>query len=154
MRRIYHIFKKESYKRVAEKIIQCLEQSFARDGVYTSAHDADTEHEEGKTYLWTIDDVKNILTPDEYAQFMDGYDISPQGNFEGKNHLVKRKDIFLPAIDEKLLQQRKQRPQPFIDEKIDKRLSDLVPCFWNFSHTNLNILFSKDKTRTGKLSGR
>src|SRR3989339_290632 len=114
----YQIFKKDSYRIIAEKIIQCLEESFENNGVYVSAHDADTEHKEGLTYLWTIDELKNILTANEYAQFRDVYYISQQGNFEGKNHLIRHKDSFLPSIENKLLEQRKQRPQPFIDQKI------------------------------------
>ena len=48
----YHRYKKSEYKAVAEKILQCLAETFEEDGLYYSAHDADTNHEEGLTHLW------------------------------------------------------------------------------------------------------
>jgi len=41
-----------------------------------------------------------------------------QENFEGKIHLIKKQNSFLPEIENKLLQIRKKRLQPFVDNKI------------------------------------
>ncbi len=40
------------------------------------------------------------------------YYIDEQGNFEGLIHLIRKNDIPLPEIEEKLLSLRKKRPQP------------------------------------------
>lgn len=114
----YHVFKKEEYKIAANKIVQCLEGTFEQDSLYVSGHDADTDHVEGATYLWTYDEIVWILTPEELTQFMAVYDISQGGNKEGKNHLVKIKNVDISAIEAKLLKARKKRRQPFVDSKI------------------------------------
>ena len=41
-----------AYKDMAEGIVRCLERSFARDGLFVTAFDADTNHQEGLTYIW------------------------------------------------------------------------------------------------------
>ena len=114
----YHVFKKEEYKIAAEKIVRCLHETFERDSLYVSGHDADTDHLEGDTYLWTYKEIAVILTPEELMRFKDVYDIAQGGNFEGKNHLVKRKNVDISAIEAKLLKIRKKRHQPFVDGKI------------------------------------
>lgn len=114
----YHVAKKEEYKSAAEKIIQCLEETFEHDGLYYSGHDADTDYQEGASYLWTQEEIGGILNPEELKCFREVYDISQEGNFEGKNHLVKKKNVFLYDIERKLLEARRKRHQPFVDAKI------------------------------------
>ena len=116
----YKIFKKEEYKLIAEKIIKCLEETFlSGENLFYSAHDADTNHEEGLTYLWTLEEIKRSLTEEEYKKFTEIYNISETGNFKGKNHLIKGGNIFLDdEAENKLLKIRNERRQPFIDKKI------------------------------------
>ncbi len=114
----YKVFAKKEYKTLIEKIMQCLEETFEENGLFYSGHDADTDHEEGATSLWGKKELENVLTQEEYAQFMSLYDITDQGNFEGKNHLIKKQLLYLPAIEKKLLAIRKKRKQPFVDKKI------------------------------------
>lgn len=121
----YHLFKIEWYKQVVQKLHRCLEETFKNDqGLYYSAHDADTNHEEGQTYLWTYTELTSLLSEEELDFFWEAYIISKKGNFEGKNHLVKigeREDTQqeqLASIEEKLLSYRNKREQPFIDKKI------------------------------------
>ena len=52
-------------------------------GGYYSSLDADSEHEEGKFYVWTPEEVKNLLTPDEYAVVGPHYGLDGAPNFEG-----------------------------------------------------------------------
>ena len=111
----YQVLKKEAYKEVAEKIMQCLEETFEENNVYYSGHDADTAHHEGATYIWKKEELHGILTPETYNQFIALYDDST--NFEGTIHLTKKKLAFFPEAENKLLLQRKKRQQPFIDKK-------------------------------------
>ena len=106
--------------------------------MFYSGHDADTEHEEGYTYLWPKDELKKSLTKDEFTKFSKIYET--QENFEGKIHLIKTdrvsyqyektrdisasieqkrdaENIFLPEIEKKLLGIRKKRKQPSVDKK-------------------------------------
>ena len=59
----YHVLKKEEYKIAVDKIVRCLDETFEPDGLYVSGHDADTDHVEGATYLWTYKEIAGILTP-------------------------------------------------------------------------------------------
>lgn len=112
----YKLFKKEAYKTTTEKIIQCLEESFEENSLYYSAHDADTEHEEGTTYLWTEEEIQESIGDGEWERFASIYET--RTNFEGKIHLLKKKFLFLPETEKKLLKKRKERTQPFVDKKI------------------------------------
>ncbi len=115
----YKALSEENHKIVCEKIIKCLEETFrGESGLYFSAHDADTEHEEGSTYIWAVPELRQILTQKEFGEFEAVYDVTEHGNFEGKNHLVKKGNVFLPKIEEKLLAARSKRAQPFVDRKI------------------------------------
>lgn len=114
----YKVIGGNEYKKMAESIVRCLDESFADKGVYITAHDADTEHVEGVTYVWSHDELKNILTPEEFARFSHSYYVEEGGNFEGRIHLVRKNDAELAVIEEKLLALRKKRLQPARDEKI------------------------------------
>lgn len=121
----YKLLKKTEYKRIAEKIISCLEETF-EERLFYSAHDADTDHKEGATYTWSKKELKEALTRKEFSQFIKVYSVSDQGNFEGKNHLLKSHNVFLDEIENKLLKIRKKRKQPFIDKKFITSLNALT----------------------------
>jgi uncharacterized protein YyaL (SSP411 family) len=53
------------------------------EGGYYSALDADSEHEEGKYYVWTREEVKGLLTAGEYAVVEPHYGLDGAPNFEG-----------------------------------------------------------------------
>ncbi len=110
----YKILKKPVYKTIVEKILTCLEDSYA-DNLYYAAHDADTEHDEGSTYVWDMVELQQHLNEEEYQRFQQVYRL--EKNFEGKIHLIKRSNAFLPEVEEKLLRLRKKRKQPFTDRK-------------------------------------
>ncbi len=110
----FKVLGKPSYKTIAEKIITCLEETFVNNMYYT-AHDADTNHREGVTYIWDSQELQQHLTTEEFTAFSKVYLLEP--NFEGKIHLLKQQNSFLPVIEQKLLTFRKKRTQPFTDTK-------------------------------------
>ncbi|MBI5010744.1 MAG: thioredoxin domain-containing protein, partial [Bacteroidia bacterium] len=114
----YRVFGRVEYRSMAENIVRCLEESFSEDGFYISAHDADTDHQEGATYLWSYTELKECLTDDEFSELTKVYDISEEGNFEGRNHLVRKNDIRLNKLENRLLSVRNTRNQPSRDNKI------------------------------------
>jgi uncharacterized protein len=122
----FKVLDKYEYKVMAEKILVCLEECFEHDGLYISAFDADTNHEEGATYLWSIDELMSILQEDEYRIFSETYFISKEGNFEGLNHLIRRNNGSLDEIERKLLAVRNKRPQPSRDDKVISGINSLV----------------------------
>jgi len=114
----FRVLGNDEYRTMAKNLIRCLDECFEQNGFYISAHDADTDHEEGATYLWGYDELKNVLDPLEMKTLSESYHIGNPGNFEGKNHLIKRNDLQLREIEEKLLMIRNRRKQPSRDDKI------------------------------------
>ncbi len=104
----------------------CLEESFLHEGFYVTAFNADTEHEEGATYLWSREELAGMLTPEEFEAFSEVYHITGEGNFEGRNHLIRKNDRSLEEIERKLLTIRNLRSQPSRDNKILSGLNALV----------------------------
>ena len=68
-----------------------LREMAAPWGGFYSATDADSEGEEGRFFLWTPAQLRAALTPDEATLIAEVYDVSENGNFEGRNilHLSK-----------------------------------------------------------------
>jgi len=114
----FKIFGENVYKKVAQGIVASLDTVFASNGLYYSATDADTKHAEGATYLWSQDELKEILSETEWQDFREVYDLSQENELEGKLHLVKKTNKFLPDIERKLLAIRNKRAQPDKDRKI------------------------------------
>ncbi len=112
------IFDSREYEHVAQGIVKNLFETFAKDGLFVSAFDADTHHHEGATYLWSYAELSSCLTQVELESLCKVYDVSEHGNFEGLVHLVKYADVNLPIIQEKLLAIRRLRIQPGVDTKI------------------------------------
>jgi uncharacterized protein YyaL (SSP411 family) len=118
----------EASGKMAAGVLRCLEQTFAMDALFATAFDADTNHHEGLTYIWKYDEIKTVLTKEEFARLAESYRLPEKGNFEGAIHLTRKNDEPLPEIEAKLLAHRRQRPQPDRDEKILCGINALVAC--------------------------
>jgi uncharacterized protein YyaL (SSP411 family) len=93
------------------------------EGGYFSSLDADSEHEEGKFYVWDRDEVRRILSDEEYAVFAPRYGLDRSPNFENRHwHLVllgpEGGPDLVASARRKLLAVREQRVRPGRDEKI------------------------------------
>ncbi len=124
----FRVLGDEAYKGMAEGLVRCLEETFAMDGLFATACDADTAHREGATYVWRIEEIKEILSQEEFTEFAASYRLPDAGNFEGAIHLTRINDRPLKSSEEKLLARRRQRPQPGRDEKILCGVNALVAC--------------------------
>jgi len=103
------------------------------DGAFAASHDADTEGEEGRTFVWTADEVTDVLGPDA-PLFADAYGVTPGGNWEGRTILSRlRTDEDLAAAHgiassavesrlaearSRLAERRAARAQPARDDKV------------------------------------
>jgi len=92
------------------------------EGGYYSSLDADSEHEEGKFYVWDRDEVQKVLTPEEYAVAAAHFGLAQPPNFENRHwHLYVSKPGDSPQIAsarEKLFAAREKRVRPGRDEKV------------------------------------
>lgn len=108
-----------------EEIIQWLSSEMALpDGGFASGLDADSEGVEGKFYIWDQSEIEAILGEDA-PEFIEKYNVSPAGNWEGSNILHRldmlnfseEDDKIFKPLREKLLGIRNQRTRPGRDEK-------------------------------------
>ena len=107
------------FKKI-KQTINFLEREFVNKetGLLGSAYDADSEGEEGKYYVYSYDELKNIEGIKDY------FEINPNGNWEGKiilKELKQPNDKILNA----LIEIRKKRKKPFFDNKTQMDLNSL-----------------------------
>ena len=123
------------YRRIVEETLDYVMREMTHpNGGFYSTQDADSEGEEGKFFLWTPEEVKDILGDPAGEIFCAAYDVKPGGNFESKSILnipqpfnqVARKLNMTPedlnkALAQgqaKLFEAREKRVKPGRDEKI------------------------------------
>lgn len=95
-----------------------LRELQAPEGGFYSALDADSEREEGKFYAWSLEEIRQELG--ELSEPAIAYfGISEEGNFEGKNVLLRRgkPPERLAEIRCKLFGARERRIRPNLDDK-------------------------------------
>jgi hypothetical protein len=81
-----------SYRRVVEETLAyVLREMTSPEGPFYSTQDADSEGEEGKFYVWTTDEVEQILGKDNADIFGYVYDVNAGGNWEGHTILHRSK---------------------------------------------------------------
>ncbi|SHH96834.1 hypothetical protein SAMN02746098_01900 [Desulfosporosinus lacus DSM 15449] len=72
--------------QIAQEIFTyVLRDMTSPEGGFYSAEDADAEGEEGKFHVWTPQEVEAVLDKETAAKYCAVFDITPKGNFEGKN---------------------------------------------------------------------
>jgi uncharacterized protein len=139
----YQATGKVKYRETAEEVLEYLIRDMkSPEGGFYSAEDADSEGEEGKFYLWTLDEIIQQLGPENGELFSRVYSVSEDGNFKdealgkktGKNILYRSRtwdelSIKLEISPEQLwwktesaretlFQAREGRVHPHKDDKI------------------------------------
>ena len=113
-------------QRVAETILWLQREMMHPDGGFYSSLDADSEHEEGKFYVWSEAEIDTVLG-DDAGLFKRFYDVTGDGNWEGKTILNRlahpdladaTTEAALARCREKLLRARAARVRPGCDDKI------------------------------------
>ncbi|MBD0331357.1 MAG: thioredoxin domain-containing protein [Chitinophagaceae bacterium] len=150
----YQLTGDNKYKDTLDETLQFVEREMMHQkGGFFSALDADSEGEEGKFYVWNLEEVKNILG-DDAEMFCRYFDITQKGNWEEKNILRIKTPLKEFAAQNKitedelqkvivrgknvLLQKRNDRIRPQIDDK--------VLLSWN---ALMNIAYSNAYAATG-----
>ncbi len=122
----YQITEIDLYKYITEKIFDyVLKEMTNKEGGFYSAQDADSEGEEGKYYVFTPEEIRNVLGEDDGEYFISYYGVTEKGNFEGKNipNLIYngdyyKKDERIEKINKKLYVYRLERVKLYKDDKI------------------------------------
>ena len=135
---------KISAKEILEYVLRDL--SAGGGGGFYSAQDADSEGEEGKFYLWTVDEVLDVLSPADAELAVHLYGLKPEGNYISETRHTNGKNILHIAepledlaaykgliVDELIMQMGKIRNALF--EARQKRVApatdDKVLADWN-----------------------
>ena len=108
------------FKKKLEQTIEFLKKDFInKDGFLGSAYDADSDGEEGKYYVYTYEEIKELKNIERY------FEIKPEGNWENKIILVEKEKPNGEILN-KLLELRSNRTKPFFDDKTQLDLN----CLW------------------------
>ncbi|HSN00042.1 MAG TPA: thioredoxin domain-containing protein, partial [Rudaea sp.] len=112
-----------------------LREMTAPSGGFIAALDADSEHEEGKFYVWQREEVRALLDADEFAVAAPHFGFDRAPNFEGKTwnpvvaksltEIATQLGVALEEVEsrlsgarQKLFTAREQRVRPGRDDKI------------------------------------
>ena len=108
------------FKDKLEQTIEFVKKDFFnKEGFFGSAYDADSDGEEGKYYIYTFKEIKEIENIEKY------FEVKSEGNWQNKIILVE-KEKPSKEILKKLLQIRLQRTKPFFDDKTQLDLNCLM----------------------------
>ena len=104
-------YKSRAIKRAIAKAVNWLEREMtAIEGYFYAAQDADNfttpdekEPEEGDFYVWEYSKLEELLSSEELSELKAVFNITPGGNFEGKNVLQRSDDREFSANFEAIL---------------------------------------------------
>jgi uncharacterized protein len=131
----YQVTEKMEFSDYAKDLLHYIDRDMtSKEGAFFSAEDADSEGVEGKFYVWSKEEIENILGRKTASVAIPFYNVTQKGNFEGKNILRQTRgsetvaketgmnsDDFskeLQIARDKLLQVRSKRIRPLLDDKI------------------------------------
>jgi len=131
------------WAETAREILAYVERDLrGPEGGFCAAEDAESGGEEGKFYLWRLEEIRDFLSPEEVELAVAVYDLRPEGNFsvEADGRRTGDNVLFCPADDvvmaarlgitetelahrlevirTKMSVRRRSRPRPRRDEKI------------------------------------
>lgn len=119
----------EPAEKTAEYIFREMTGS---EGEFYSAQDADSEGEEGKFYIWSYEEICEILGREKGESFCQYFGITKKGNFEGKNipNLLNGNEISgkFESETEHLFAYRNTRTKLHLDDKILTSWNSLMIC--------------------------
>ncbi len=136
----YQITGRGLFRRITEEILDYVLREMTDPlGGFYSAQDADSEGEEGKFFIWTPDQIRDILGEADSNLFGDFFGVSNAGNFEGANILNVRqstddyaKEHGLPLEElEATIQRGKRELLAVRETRIHPLLDDKVLTSWN-----------------------
>jgi uncharacterized protein len=113
-------------ERVAETVAWLEREMTMPEGGFASSLDADSDHEEGKFYVWSEAEIDAVLGA-RAALFKRAYDVTSGGNWEGHNILNRSKHPALADAETEraladcralLLAERARRVRPGLDDKV------------------------------------
>jgi uncharacterized protein YyaL (SSP411 family) len=178
----YQVTKNPLYKKTVYETLDFVKQELTSpEGAFYASLDADSEGIEGKFYVWTKEEVDDILE-DDVAIFSAYYNVTADGNWEHGNSILLRNEsdeaiaeAFIITVEElknkidaakaKLMQVRNVRIKPGLDDKILSSWNALMitgytkayrvfgeELFLEAAVTNANFLLQKAIAADGEMT--
>jgi len=148
----YELTQDELYRQIVVETIAMIEHRFEDNGVYMSASDADSGHEEGGYFIYSYEEMTEamaILSNKEKEELDETIELSIIGNFEGKTHInfyAENRPEAFEKIREKLYKIRQNRRYPFIDAKINTAWNAMmIEGLFKASNVDKKYLFLAQK---------
>jgi len=121
----YQVTGDSTFRAVTEETLEYLLRDLRHtEGGFFSSQDADSEGVEGKYYVWTPDEIDEVLGSSDGAIVRDRFGVSADGNFDGSNILNlssplsgAERTVMRPLLD-RLREARSQRVPPATDDKV------------------------------------
>jgi uncharacterized protein YyaL (SSP411 family) len=122
----YQVTSNEFYKGICVETLEYVRREMTdASGGFFSSQDADSEGEEGKFFVWTPEEINEVLGDADAREFCVTFGVTAQGNFESQNILTLKDPVATaPGSDthatarRKLFEAREQRVKPNRDEKV------------------------------------
>jgi uncharacterized protein YyaL (SSP411 family) len=165
----WQITREPFFRQIAEESLSFLKREMLDpSGGFYSSLDADSEGEEGLYYIWTLDEVKEVIGDETLSDLViQAYGLTQSGNFEGRNipnraidlstlskeygHSEEEVEKQLAAACSRLLTFREKRISPGLDDKILTAWNGLLLSSLSIAS---RILDSEDETKHAQQLGR
>ncbi len=117
----------KNYEETARQILDYIQRDMhSQFGAFYSAEDADSEGVEGKFYIWSREEVLDVLGSKDGEEYCRLFDITSSGNFESLNipnlietgTLSEQQKFFAEDCRKKLFDYREKRVHPYKDDKV------------------------------------
>ncbi len=132
--------KNDLYKQVVNETLEFIRTEwYHTDGYFYSAYDADSEGEEGKYYVWTEAELKEVLTED-FTFFSRYFLINKKGYWEHDNYILLRNEEVARVLAEfgithqeaqNKIESCKQKLKERAKTRVKPGLDDKSICSWN-----------------------
>ncbi len=91
-------------RAIAQTVIWLQREMLTAAGYFYASQDADSEGEEGKFWVWSYNELKQLFTEAELSKVAQEFTVTPNGNFEGHNVLKRHQRGSLSTRTEACLQ--------------------------------------------------
>lgn len=138
----YQLTKNPLYRQVImETLAYTAREMTLKAGGFYASLDADSEGEEGKFYVWTMEEIKAVLKEGLiFDLFCDYYEVSKKGNWEHHKNILHRKETIAKIAKRhkmtetevgKLIHNAKMQLFKAREKRIRPGLDDKVLTSWN-----------------------
>ena len=132
----FQLAKDPEFGRIAaETLSYILGRMTSPEGGFYSTEDADSEGVEGKYYVWTRAEIREILGDERASSFATYYDVTEKGNWEGHNILNRSAGVHKSPLDPTTLALIEEDASRLLKVRIGERIppakDEKVLTGWN-----------------------